>query len=266
MRRILRGLVLAWAVGLAGSLLGLSAYGTLFERSVGLDWLFNIRGQVDPPEGVAVVAIDGVTGSRLDLPTLPREWPRSVHAKLVDGLVALGASAIVFDIDFHKPRSVMDEQLFAEAVQRSDRVVFFQRLTGKRQPLEDASGKIRGSVWIEELLSPVPALADAARGLGPFPLPKLEAAVYEFWVFKSSAREAPTMPAVAFQLHALKVYPQFFRLLENSGVSEHTELPESAAAIATAEDLSRFMTGLREVLLAKPALTGNLLAEPQKPG
>ncbi len=265
MRRLFKGLLLGWAIGFAGSLLGLSSYGTLFERSIGLDWLFHIRGAIEAPAGVTVIAIDGLTGGRLDISDLPREWPRSIHGKLVDGLVERGASTIVFDIDFHKPRSVMDEQLFAESVRRSERVVLFQHLTGKRQPIEDSSGKIRGSVWVEELLSPVAPLAEAARGLGPFPLPKLEAAVHEFWVFKSSAREVPTMPAVGFQLHALKAYAPFRRLLDSSGLATHIELPESAAQISTAADLAGLMTGIRGVISDRPTLVDNLSAELAQP-
>ena len=219
MRRIIKGLLLGTIIGLIGGLLGLSPYGTVIERSVGLDWLFNTRGEINPPPGVVVIAIDGTTGVRLDISALPRDWPRSIHGELVDALVKYGASAIVFDIDFRKVRSPVDEQIFAEAAKRSDRVVLFQHLTGKGQPIEDASGKILGRVWVEELVSPIPALTNAVRGLGPFPLPKLDAAVYEFWVFKSSAREAPTMPAVGLQLHALKAFPQFYRLLKNSGAT-----------------------------------------------
>ena len=259
MRRLFRGLLLGWAIGFAGSLFGLTSYGTLFERSVGLDWLFQIRGAIEAPAGVAVIAIDGLTGGRLGISDLPREWPRSIHGKLVDGLAERGASAIVFDIDFHKPRSDVDEQLFAESVKRSDRVVLFQHLTGKRQPIEDTTGKIRGSVWVEELLSPVAPLADAARGLGPFPLPKLEAAVYEFWVFKSSAREAPTMPAVGFQLHALIAYSAFKRLLDDSGVNELVELPTSAAQISSAGELRQLMTGIRHAVTDRPDVADNLL-------
>ena len=265
MRRLFKGLLLGWAIGFAGSLFGLSPYGTLFERSIGLDWLFHIRGAIEAPAGVTVIAIDGLTGGRLDIADLPREWPRSIHGKLVDGLVERGASTIVFDIDFHKPRSVMDEQLFAESVKRSERVVLFQHLTGKRQPIEDSTGKVRGSVWVEELLSPVAPLAEAARGLGPFPLPKLEAAVYEFWVFKSSAREAPTMPAVGFQLHALKAYAAFKRLLDGSGLARHIKPPESAAQIASAHDLSALMTGIRGVISERPTLVDNLSAELAQP-
>ncbi|MGD2171029.1 MAG: adenylate/guanylate cyclase domain-containing protein, partial [Gammaproteobacteria bacterium] len=197
--------------------------------------------------------------------SLPREWPRSIHGKLVDRLVELGASVIVFDVNFHKPRSAEDEKIFADAVERSRRVVLFQQLTGKRQPVEDASGKIRGNVWVEELLSPVPPLTQAARGLGPFPLPKIEASVYEFWAFKSSAREAPTMPAVGFQLYSLKIYDRFYRLLKNSGFGRHLALPESAADIVKADDLVKMMTGIRQLIIDKPILASNLAEELKQP-
>jgi len=264
MRRLLKGLLLGWAIGLIGSLFGLSTYGTLFERSIGLDWLFQVRGAIAAPPGVVVVAIDSRTGPRLGMSALPREWPRSIHGELVDSLVALGASVIVFDIDFHKPRSTQDEALFAEAAMRSERVVLFQHLTGKRQPVEDSTGKIRGTVWVEELLSPVAPLAAAARGLGPFPLPKIEASVYEFWVFKSSAREAPTMPAAGFQLHAFKAYDAFYRLLKNSGVARHIEIPESVTAIVSAADLLNLMTAVRAIIVERPLLAQNLLEELQQ--
>ena len=44
MRLGIKGLLLGVVIGLLGSLLNLSTYGTVFERSIGLDWLFNIRG------------------------------------------------------------------------------------------------------------------------------------------------------------------------------------------------------------------------------
>jgi len=265
MWRSIKGLLLGMIIGLIGCLLALSPYGTVFERSIGLDWLFSIRGEINPPPGTVVIAIDGLTGKKLGISSLPREWPRSIHGELVDGLVKLGASAIVFDIDFHKQRSTEDEQIFANAARRSQRVVMFQYLTGKGQPIEDKDGKIRGSVWVEELLSPVPVLAEASRGLGPFPLPKYEASVYEFWVFKSSAQEAPTMPAVGFQLHALKAYDQFIRLLNNSGLAKYIELPESVSDITSAKDLRKLMTDIRKSMSEQPVLANNLVLELNKP-
>jgi adenylate cyclase len=259
MRRSIKGILLGLILATVTGLFGLSIYGTVFERNTGLNWLFQIRGELSPPPESAVIAINGFTGEKLGIPALPREWPRSIHGELVDALVKLGVSTIVFDVDFHKPRSEKDEKLFAEAVDSSQRVVMFQRLTGKRKPIEDSTGKIRGSVWIEELLSPVPVLEQAARGMGPFPLPKFEAQVYEFWVFKSSAREAPTMPAVAFQLHALKAYIPFLRLLKSAGVTKYVNLPDTASDIANAKDLHRIMTGIRDTLTEHPALAGKLI-------
>jgi len=265
MRRSIKGLLLGMTIGLIGSLLALSPYGTVFERSIGLDWLFSIRGEITSPPETVVIAINSLTSKKLDIPPLPRDWPRSIHGKLVDALVKLGASTIVFDINFHKPRSPGDEEFFASSVKRSERVVLFQYLTGKGNPIEDRSGKISGSVWIEQLLSPVPVLSEAARGLGPFPLPKQEAAVYEFWVFKSSAREAPTLPAVALQVQALKAYNQFYRLLENSRLTQEFKIPKSAAEISGAESLYGFMTGIRGALSRSPTLANNLMRELQQP-
>jgi adenylate cyclase len=265
MRRGIKGLLLGMMIGLIGSLLGLSTYGSIFERNIGLDWLFNTRGKINPPTGTVVIAIDGLTGEKLGISPLPREWPRSIHGELVDALVKFGASTIVFDIDFHKQRSAEDEQIFANSARRSERVVLFQHLTGKRQPVADNTGKIRGSVWVEKLLSPVPVLSEVSRGLGPFPLPKYEASVYEFWVFKSSAGESPTLPAVGFQVYALKAYNQFYRMLNNSGLAKYIIIPKSASNISSAQDLHKLMTGIRRILSEQPVLINNLILELNKP-
>ena len=67
-------------------LLILSPLGTAFEEEVGLAWLFRIRGPIAAPSEVAVVAINGTTGSQLGLPKQPRDWPRTVHAALIKSL------------------------------------------------------------------------------------------------------------------------------------------------------------------------------------
>ena len=265
MRRGIKGLLLGITIGLIGSLFGLSPYGISFERSVGLDWLFTTRSTVERPSEAVVIAIDGFTGAKLGIPELPREWPRSIHSKLVDGLVELGVSVIVFDLDFHKPRSAEDEQIFANSIKRSGHVVLFQQLLGKGHPLEDKTGKSHGDLWVEKLLSPVPVLSEAARGLGPFPLPRSKASVYEFWVFKSSAQKMATMPAVGVQVYALTVFDQFSRLLDNSGVSTFIPVPESAADISSAAELRDFMIGIRSAVTENPKLLNNLHLELEKP-
>ena len=128
----------------------------------------------------------------LGLPLLPRDWPRSIHATLVDNLVKRGASVIVFDVHFHKPESQHHDQQFVDAVARANQVVLIELVNGKQKPVINAAGKIVGSIWAEELLPPFPRLAHAAKGLGTFTLPKTDASVHGFWVFKESIGHAPT--------------------------------------------------------------------------
>ena len=99
-RRWLKGLLAGLFVALVGVGLAMSPLGTGLEQRVGLSWLFDRRGPVEPPAEVAVVAMDSRTGDQLGLPALPRDWPRSIHAQLVDALVARGAAVIVFDVHF----------------------------------------------------------------------------------------------------------------------------------------------------------------------
>jgi len=240
-RRSAKALVFGLIVGLAGALFGLTDVGATFERTVGLSWLFKIRGTVAPPSDVVVVAINGQTGDQLSLPSLPRDWPRSIHARLVDELVRRGASSIVFDMQFDKPKTPKDDHLFSAAVDSSDRVTLIELITGKRQPITDANGIQTSTVWVEELIKPIQELSASAKGLATFPLPKIDAAVYEFWAFKESVGDAPTLPAVAFQIHALQAYPAWLSLLEQLNVPALDALPRTVKDIGKADQLSDLM-------------------------
>ena len=254
MRRWVKGITAGIVVGLAGAILAISPLYTTFERSVGLPWLFHLRGPVKPPPDVAVVAINGQTGEQLNLPDLPRDWPRSIHARLIDELVRRGASTIVFDMDFRRARDAEQDSALAKSVADAGRVVLFQYLDGKRQPVFDTQGKQRGTVWVEELHQPIPILAESARGLGPFPLPKIEASVEQFWVFKSSARETPTMPAVALQVHALDAYPLLLERLRAMRLEGIDALPRQASEVIGAEGLRELMLSLRHLFESNPGL------------
>lgn len=246
-RRAAIGLTVGLITGLAGALFGLTNWGATFERGAGLSWLFNMRGPVTAPSEVAVVAIDGRTGDQLGLPSLPREWSRTVHARLVEELTRQGASAIVFDMQFSTPKVAADDQAFATAVDKSDRAVLIELVTGKRQPLTDQNGRLTGSVWVEELVQPMPALVKAAKGLATFPLPKIDASVYEFWAFKESVGDAATLPAVALQIHALKAYPAWASLLGQLNVPEFKALPRNTNQIGKAAQVRSLMRSFRSV-------------------
>ena len=257
-RRAAIGLAVGLITGLAGALFGLTNWGADFERGVGLSWLFTVRGPVTAPPEVAVVAIDGRTGDQLGLPSLPREWSRKVHARLVDELTRLGASAIVFDMQFNTPKVAADDQAFATEVNKSDRVVLIELVTGKRQPLTDQNGRLTGSIWVEELIQPMPALVESAKGLATFPLPKIDAAVYEFWAFKESVGDAATLPAVALQVHALKAYPAWASLLGQLNVPEFKALPRDISQIGKATQVRTLMRSFRSAFENDPEASDRL--------
>ena len=199
MRRWVKGLALGVAVGFAGAAFESTPPGMDFEKNVGLAWMFTLRGAIEAPRDVAVVAINETTGKALALPALPRDWPRSVHARVVENLVRLGAAAIVFDVDFQRAKEADDDLRFAGAVKDARRVILVVSLSGKRQPIIDVQGREVGLMWVEQPNPPIAPLAEAAIGLAPFPVPKVQVAIYEYWAFKTSAGDAPTWVKMSYE-------------------------------------------------------------------
>ena len=254
MSRKTKGLIFGVVTGLIGAMLGLTPLGMDFEKHVGLDWLFHIRGAVEPPPEVAVVAINERDTAGLGLPVLPRDWPRSVHGKLIDRLVERGASVILFDLDFQRPKSAEHDAEFARVVANSERVVLFERLDGKRQPIYDISGEQTGTIWVEELVPPIPELEDAAKALAPFPVPKVQVNIYQYWAFKPSAGYVATMPAVALQVYALSIQPLWMKLLEQAGAQGIQDLPLQEAGVGRAAGVRRLMQTLHDAFASDPGL------------
>ena len=256
MRRGVKRIAAVAGIGALGALLNLTPLGFEFEQDVGLAWLFQARGPVPAPAEAMVAAIDDQTGASLGVSNLPREWPRTVHAGLVERLSAGGAASIAFDFDFQLAKKPEDDATFARAIDASGRVVLAEKLLGKRQPLTDSNGRTTGSVWVERLVAPIEPLANAARGLGSFPLPKVEVAVHEFWVFKPSVGSAPTMPAVALQVAGLDAWRRFDALLRAAGTD--AGLPAAPPATVRAAGLRDFMLATRNAFLSRPELGAEL--------
>ena len=247
MSRQVKGLLFGIVTGLIGVILGLTPLGADFEKHVGLDWLFDVRGAIEPPPEVALVAINERDIAGLGLPRLPRDWPRSIHGELIEKLVALGAAVIVFDMDFQRPKVAEDDAEFARAVADSERVVLFERLNGKRQPIYDTQGQQTGTIWVEELVLPIPSLAEAAKALAPFPVPKVQVNVYQFWPFKPSAGYVATMPSAALQVFALPIQQRWMSVLEQAGAAGVQGLPRDAAGVGRAAGVSSLMLTLYDV-------------------
>lgn len=258
MRHWKMSIIVGIVSGLTGVLLWLSPVGIDFEKHVGLDWLFGQRGAIETPAEVVVVAINSNASKALDLPSLPRDWPRSMHASLIDQLVKLGAGVIVFDIDFSRAKSPEDDAVFASAVSEADRVLLVEILNGKRQPLFDANGQPAGTIWTEQLISPIPMLTDAATGLAPFPLPKVQVNVYQFWAFKPSVGDVATMPVTAVQIKALNLYELWLEILEKANAGNIEDFPKQRTDIKHANDLRKIMRSLRRSYQSDPTLASRI--------
>ncbi|MGB5540759.1 MAG: adenylate/guanylate cyclase domain-containing protein [Gammaproteobacteria bacterium] len=261
MSRWIKGIAFGAFAGLVGAILALTPLGEDFEKHVGLHWLFKMRGPIEPPPGVAVIAINERDIAGLGLPPLPRDWPRSIHGELIERLVELGASTIVFDMDFQRPKTAEHDAAFARSVADSERVVLFERLNGRRQPMYDVQGQLTGTVWVEDLVPPIPELAAAARALAPFPVPKVQVNVYQFWPFKPSAGGVATLPSAALQVHALPLQQRWMELLDRAGATGHEDLPRAADGVGRAAALKHLSLSLRNVFATDPGLVARVQAE-----
>jgi signal transduction histidine kinase/CheY-like chemotaxis protein/HPt (histidine-containing phosphotransfer) domain-containing protein len=229
------------AIALACAAFALTPAGQGFEERYGLDWLFRLRGPVEPPAGVVVVAIDERSAAAMGLPEQPREWPRSRHAQLIDVLTAAGASIIVFDLAFERPQPVPEDSALAAAIARSGRVLLF---TGMERERRQAEGG--GWFWVERLRRPLPVFASAAFGLAPFPLPTLAGPVRLFWAFLPQSGNRPTLPALALQALALRRDPAWAALYDEIAQEFIGRTPIEQSLADSAETRAWKMTALRE--------------------
>jgi len=215
MTRLRKSIILGLLTGVLGGVLMLMPFGSALEERFGMNWLFQLRGPVSPPQSVVIVGIDHQSSRRLDQPTKIRDWDRSVHAHLIERLVELGAVTIVFDIYFADPRPGQDETL-ARVAARSKRVVLVQEMNRERAK----------TLIINTLTSPTPLLAKEVAGLAPFPLPKIPNQISQFWTFYQPVG-APTLPVVALQIAAQNQvgYQRFRQLLVDVSFPALKDLP-----------------------------------------
>ena len=235
--------------GIVGGVLLLTPLGSTLEEKVGLAWLFKVRGPVAAPPEVLIVNIDSNSAVKLDQPSKMRDWSRSLHADLVGELVRRDASVIVFDVFFEEARSHIDDNKFAQEIYRAKRVVLFQQVG--RQQIDN--------IIIDTLADPIPAFSTVSIGLAPFPLPKVPKRVSQVWTFYPALDNAPTLPVVALQVHALQSfgYENFLALLKESGFQPTDELPQ---AVTDSNDLRRLIDEFRAVLKSNPKPLNRLLS------
>ena len=147
-------------------------------------------------------------------------WPRRYNAEITDRLNAAGAKRIFFDISFFGSTNPADDRAFAEAMQRSGRVVLGARTRSGPQ----------GGTELEGL--PLPVFAKAAHGL---------ATISWRYDFQQAVTDIP----YAMKAHG-QVYPSFASLLsgadgspESMFVPDYSVDPNSIPAISAASILDR---------------------------
>ena len=241
------------------------------ETDLGLKWLFAVRGTVQAPADAVVVDVGERSLRRLTLSSNSLErlscphraqerrretWSRCLYARLIEALVRRGASVIVFDVAFLAPGDVKEDLALARTVETADRIVLLQKME-----LEYVQA---AKVRLETLSNPFPAMAEAAIGMGPFPLPKVPARVDQFWSFTSSLGNAPTLPAVALQAYtrpALGVLEAAFKRAE---VPVGANFLDAPLADVAREDLVAFMKSLRQDMKGRPDIAGRVRAVLEK--
>jgi adenylate cyclase len=241
--------VVALAAGLAGLLLSADLLGAGIEDRLGEFVLVRLRGALPSPPEVVVAAQDRASAQALGLPSGSRPWPRSLHARAIEKLIAHGAAVIVFDLMFSAPDPDHDAAL-AAALRKAGCVVLLRGL--ERRIVGAVS-----SIEIDQPIDPIPELAEAAAAIAPFPLPKVPARVDRFWTFHGMAG-APTVPSVVLQLSARDIANRWVKLL-----ATEPDLPKFDTRDWTVPDVTAAMQRLHADLRAKPAVADRLRARLQ---
>ena len=153
LRPLRPGLLIAGALVVAAAILGNLTGVLLGPDKVLSDLRFNLS-TVQPSGSIVLVDID--SRSLQAVGTWP--WPRTVHAELIDKLVAEGASQIAFDVDFSSASTPAADATLAQSIDNATVPVFLAALGERAQQSKSAAtlnlpeGGLLDSAW--------PALVD----------------------------------------------------------------------------------------------------------
>jgi adenylate cyclase len=229
------------------------------EESLGLHLLFHLRGPVDPPSEVAIVALDQSSAQQLGLPDQPEAWPRHLHGRLVSRLHQQGTAVIAFDLHFHRPRTVEEDTRFARSLKQAGNVVLCAYLDQQSMQVQAGSTGPGGSPQtvanIETIVPPIDRLAAQSADIAPFPLPKTPVRLSRYWPFRPTAGDCPSLPVVAFKRYLLARYPDVSRCIEEG-------LPRVDVPVARAA--SQETSGLERLVSIKQRLRAELQSNPSR--
>jgi adenylate cyclase len=244
-----RAVLLGVALGLGGMAASLVPAVLELDENVGLGALFAIRGPVSPPHDVVIVSISADAAAAMGQTSELDEWPRRLHAKLIDRLVDAGAAAVVFDVWFEEPREPAQDEQLAAAIRRAGNVLLFERLETTTIQQGPAAGSQQ-----EQRVLPLNELKAAALGSAPFVLPTVPIRVAQFWTFGRAASDWPSLPVAAVQAYLLPHYEAFLALLERAQPGVTKTWPATREAVVAARELEGLVVSIRNAFQRDPQL------------
>ncbi|MEW7985954.1 MAG: adenylate/guanylate cyclase domain-containing protein [Candidatus Thiodiazotropha sp.] len=215
---LLRSTAFGMLIGMLGISINFLPASATWEENFGLSLLFEMRGQRPAPEQVVIISINGQTAEQLGLGEEIPDWPRSLHAQLIERLTEAGVAVIAYDIFFKKSRETAHDEAMVTAIKRAGNVLLVAYLEQQRVLDEHVN------VHIERLIPPTERFAESAVGIAPFVLPKIPVRVSRFWTFTGENRLI-SLPAAALQLFVDPDGSQLNELLQSIG--EASDPPDS---------------------------------------
>lgn len=247
MSRFVKTIGISLGAGLLGVLLSIPPFSMDLQEHFGLKLLFHLRGTRRPPSEVMIITMDRESAEALNLPTKNQQWPRTLHAQLLQSLSRQGAAAIIFDLLFDEAQDIDEDNAFVTAVTNSEKVVLCESIRQDKIPITDSSGKYLADLNVETLVPPILPLAQSALALAPFPLPKVPVQLSQFWMFKAGAGNSPTLPAVAFFIYASGHYDAFYRLFKQVGLDSDPAIRPHWEEVVVRRQVEETLIAFREI-------------------
>ena len=246
--RLGRAAAVGLGLGIIGVLLSLTPGVLEFDENAGLGALFAMRGAVDSPADVVVISISLDSAAAVGQTNELDEWPRELHAKLIDRLALAGAAVIAFDVLFEESRPGDGDGRLAQAIREAHTVLLFERLAG-----EPSAVGMR-----ERRVLPLPELKAGALGSAPFILPKVPIRVGQFWTFGRAAADWPSLPVVAIQAYLLDSYEAFVAELERAKPGVSAGWPRTRADVVAGGRLESLVETIRRAFQSHPQLAAGV--------
>jgi len=242
-------------IAVSGLLVYVLPGGYELEENVALSFLFHQRQQITPPDNVMLVSIDKSASQHLGLANDPKQWPRDLHARLIDKLNAAGAAVIVFDIFFQESRPGNQDKLLAQAMLKAGNVLVFSKLQRQQHSFSDNDG-----YNLERLILPLESIHQSAAAAAPFVLPKVPIKVNQFWTFHTSAGDLVSLPTLAFEYYMTQYHAQLVDVFFEFSSQHAEQLQASLDGMNKHERI----TQVRSFFKQRTAITEALLADLRK--